>query len=110
MAKVILVARLSSSFSKCAVARRVLIFMVRRVLKQVVSRVLSLSLYRVSGCLRPQGRVVRRGRWSDVASRCPATLVYAPVRAREPDIKARSRVLPLLYVGVLISEISTSPC
>jgi hypothetical protein len=51
---------------------------------------------------------VRRGWWSDIASRCSATLVCAPARVREPDAKARSRVLPLLYVGVSISEMNTS--
>jgi hypothetical protein len=44
-----------------------------------------------------------------VASRCSATLVHAPARAREPNTKARSRVLPLSCVGVSISKINTSP-
>jgi hypothetical protein len=59
--------------------------------------------------LWPQGRVVKKGRWSDVASRCFATLVFAPAMAREPDAKVRSRVLPLLCVGVSISEMNTNP-
>jgi hypothetical protein len=44
-----------------------------------------------------------------MASRCSATLVCAPARAREPDVKVRSRVLPLSCVGVSISEMNTSP-
>jgi hypothetical protein len=102
-------ARWSSSPSVLVIVDRLLIFKARRLWKRGRSKVLNFSLWGTSTCFYPHGRTIRRGRWSEVASRCSATLVHAPERVREPDIKARTRVLPLSCVGMSISEINTSP-
>jgi hypothetical protein len=102
-------ARWSSSPSVLAIVDRLLIFKARRLWKRGRSKVLNFSLWGTSTCFCPHGRTVRRGWWSEVASRCFATLAHAPAKAREPDTKVRSRVLTLSCVGVSISEINTNP-
>ena len=45
------------------------------------------------------------GRWSEVESRWVATIALAPDNAKELEARVRSRILPLLWVGLSISEI-----